>query len=73
MNQKPDDDAGDGSRGPGWQWWVAAAVIIYLLPFIAVMIDERVLKTYWFYHHLPLSGGAVDMLRAIYPFYRWFK
>jgi hypothetical protein len=75
MNRKSNEDEGDGrsGRGAAWQWWMAAVLIIYALPFMAVMIDEKVLKTYWLYHHLPLSDGAADVLRTIYPFYRWFR
>lgn len=44
--------------------------MIYLLPFIAVMVDETVLHTHWFYNHLPAWVGEV--LRAMYPFYKLF-
>ena len=73
MNPKPDD--GDGARGPVWQWWVAAVLMIYALPFIVVMIDEKVLKTYWLYHHLSneLSDKVGDVFKTIYPFYKWFR
>jgi hypothetical protein len=75
MNRKSNEDEGDGrsGRGAAWPWWVAAAVIIYLLPFLVLWMDERVLKTYWLSHHLHLSDGTADVLRTIYPFYQWFK
>ena len=48
-------------------WWGCAAFGLYLLLFIAVIIDETTLKTYWFFNHLP--PWAIDALRAIYPFF----
>lgn len=44
---------------------------MYLLPFVAVTIDERVLKTFWFSRHLPSEVG--DVMRVIYyPLIRLF-
>jgi hypothetical protein len=75
MNRKANAEEGDGhgGRGAAWQWWVAAAVIIYLAPFIVLWIDERVLRTFWLYHHLHPPDWVADVFRTIYPFYRWFK
>ncbi|HEY4416830.1 MAG TPA: hypothetical protein VGO57_14155 [Verrucomicrobiae bacterium] len=61
----------DGSRATPWWHWLVAAVFIYLLPYIAVVIDERVLKTYWLARHLPHEFG--DIARGLYPFYKFFK
>lgn len=35
-----------------------------------VMIDERILKTFWFSHHSP--EWMSDFMRAIYPFWKVF-
>lgn len=67
MSQEPD---GDKSRLPSLWMCLAFALVIYLLPFVAIAIDERVLKTYWFSHHLPNQAGEV--FHALYPFYKLF-
>lgn len=65
----------DGVHKPGgggsFVWWFVGAVALYFLPFIVITIDEKLLKTFWFSHHLPAWAG--DVLRTIYPFYRLFN
>ena len=51
-------------------WWMFIALLIYLLPFIALTVDEVVLCTNWFSKHLPPWFG--DGMRALYPFFRIF-
>ena len=68
MSKSSDDS---GLRASVWSKWLMVALIIYILPFVAIAIDEEVLKTFWFSHHLPDKVG--DVLRAIYPFYRLFQ
>ena len=47
-------------------WWMFVALLIYLLPFIALTVDEVVLHTNWFSKDLPPWFG--DVMRALYPF-----
>ena len=71
MNQKPQAD--DEQRGPAAQpvlWWVVVALLVYLLPFLVLTVDEVVLHTNWFSKHLPAWAG--DVMRALYPFHRIF-
>ena len=46
--------------------WMFVALLIYLLPFILITVDEVVLHTNYFSKHLP--AGAGDVMRAVYPF-----
>ena len=46
------------------------ALLIYLLPFIVITVDEVVLHTNYFSKHLP--GWVGDVVRAVYPFYTVF-
>src|SRR5690349_1697116 len=54
-----------------WWQWLIVAFIIYILPFIAIAIDEGALKTFWFSSHLPHEAG--DLVRSLYPFYKFFN
>ncbi len=58
------------SGGSSLLWWVVGAAAIYVVPFVMVMIDERILKTFWFSHHSP--EWMSDFMRAIYPFWKVF-
>ena len=60
-----------GKTGGFFPWWAVAVLGLYFLPFIVIMIDERVLRTYWFSSHLPPWAG--DAVRAIYPFHKLFS
>jgi len=71
-NNKPGaDDKQSGRATHFLLWWAFAAFVIYLLPFIALTIDEVVLHTNWFSKHLPAWAGEV--MRAAYPFHRIFS
>jgi hypothetical protein len=47
-----------------WGKWLLAILIIYLLPYVAVLIDEVILKTFWFSHHL--SYEVVKVFSVFY-------
>ena len=66
-----DQDAGAKSGAGALLWWFIGAAGLYFLPFFAITIDEKLLKTFWFAHHLPAWVGEV--MRTIYPFYRFFN
>jgi hypothetical protein len=69
-NNQSREDADQRSRPPLWRYWMIPFAI-YIVPFVAIIIDERVLKTFWFLHHMP--SGTGEVLRAMYPFYVVFK
>jgi hypothetical protein len=41
---------------------IAAFVVLYFLPLVALVLDEQVLRTHWFYHRAP--GWVKDHMRA---------
>ena len=57
-------------NGAGWPMLCGLLTVLglYLVPFIVIVIDEKLLGTNWYYEHLP--EWAVEVLRTIYPFYR---
>ncbi|MDD5349850.1 MAG: hypothetical protein PHQ12_06530 [Chthoniobacteraceae bacterium] len=60
--------SGSGNAGTYVSW----AVAIYFVPFIAVVLDELVLKTRWCAQHLPSKGGEIFSI-AYYPFVQLVK
>jgi len=69
MNQEAQRENPSTGRS-AFLWLVVGAVAVYLIPFIVVMIDERILKTFWLSHHSP--AWLTDVMRAIYPFWKLF-
>jgi hypothetical protein len=63
-------DTGETSTraGGGFSGWLLCAVVIYLLPLLAVVVDEMVLKTFWFAGRSP--AWVKDFLGFIYPFWK---
>ncbi len=53
---------------PSGGGWLLGALVVYLLPLIAVAVDELALKTYWFAGQSP--GWVKHFLAVIYPFLR---
>lgn len=68
MNQEAPNEHMQCTNAASIVWWLVAALSLYFLPFIAIAIDEKVLKTFWFSDHLPDWCGEV--FRTIYPFYK---
>jgi len=66
--ETPQGDKRTHSSGGTFWCWFLGALALYLIPFMAVMIDERVLKTFWFSQALPKWVG--DFMRTIYPFWK---
>ncbi len=58
------------SAARSFLWWMSVALLIYLLPFIVLTMDEVILHTNWFSKHLPAWCG--DVMRGLYPFSRIF-
>jgi hypothetical protein len=61
---------------PGERWstvWVTviAALMVYLLPLVALVVDELVLKTFWISRTAP--RGARDVFFMVYPFLKFLK
>jgi hypothetical protein len=54
--------------GAGFSGWLLCAVLLYLLPMLAVVVDEMVLKTFWFAGSSP--AWIKDFLSFIYPFWK---
>ena len=48
-------------------WFIVAVVIVYILFFVAVMIDERYLRTNWFSSNTPT--WVSEVVRTLYPFW----
>lgn len=48
-------------------WLFVAALIVYILFFVAVIIDERYLKTFWFSSNTPT--WVSEVVRTLYPFW----
>ena len=71
MNQRAEADDNQAAQSDGLILWICGFIGIYLLPFIAVLVDEKILKTYWFAAHL--SNGTEHVFRAMYPFYKLFN
>jgi len=61
---------GDTSKRSGVEFsgWLLCAVLAYLLPMLAVVVDEKILKTFWFAGNSP--GWVKDLLGFIYPFWK---
>jgi hypothetical protein len=71
MNRQPGESDDRTTRGLGTALLCALGLlVVYLLPFVTIMIDEFVLGTNWFSRHLPDSVG--DVMRTIYPFHKYF-
>jgi hypothetical protein len=58
-------------RRSGLQLAIIAAIVIYLLPLLAVAIDEIVLETYWFFSNFP--KGSRSLFFDVYPFLRFLE
>ena len=56
--------AKNGRSGSGWISGFCICLGIYLLPFVAVLLDEMVFKSRWFSSHLPDWFGK--LFRAMY-------
>jgi len=60
------------SRNTGtFMWWIVGAFLIYLTPFVLVLLDELILGTFWISDILP--GSLKATFRAIYPFFHHFS
>ena len=68
MSEKSEHEDAPASPNLGrvLAWGLVVALCLYPLPLAAVYMDEAVLKTFWFSHHLPHWVG--DVLRTMYPF-----
>lgn len=67
------DSSGDTMRDGRHSGALAAiiiALVLYLLPLVAVAIDELALKTFWLARTFP--EGSRSVFLAAYPFLRWF-
>ncbi len=53
--------------------WAAiiSVLILYLLPLLAVAIDELVLGTYWFVSNFP--EGSREVFFVVYPFLKFLQ
>jgi hypothetical protein len=49
---------------------IIIALVLYLLPLVAVAIDELALRTFWFARTFPEESRSVFL--TVYPFLRWF-
>jgi hypothetical protein len=58
-------------RRSGLQSTIMAAIFLYLLPLVAVAIDEIVLKTYWIVGNFP--DGSRSLFFDVYPFLRFLE
>jgi hypothetical protein len=62
--------------GPGGRWstlWTVLilALVVYVLPLIALAIDELILGTYWIHKQFPRGARAVFF--DVYPFLRFME
>jgi hypothetical protein len=48
--------------------WLLIALVVYFIPFVAIVVDEGILHTFWFSSHFPKGLG--DVFRTIYPFHK---
>ncbi len=71
MRRKPSNDAADEPRRSGAVAFLVIAVVIDIVPLIAVAIDEFVLKTYWLARNFPKGSRAVFF--DVYPFLRFLE
>lgn len=64
-------DVAPGNRWAPFCALLVMAVVVYLLPLIALAIDEFVLKTYWIARQFP--PGARTVFFDVYPFLKFMK
>jgi hypothetical protein len=70
MNQEAPIDAAQGRHGSPVAAIVILLLVLYLLPLLAVAIDEFVLRTFWFVRTFP--DGSRSVFFKVYPFLHWF-
>jgi len=70
MNQELTTDAAQSRHGSPVAAILILLLVLYLLPLLAVAIDEFVLRTFWFVRNFP--DGSRDRFFDVYPFLRWF-
>jgi hypothetical protein len=70
MNQESTTDAAQSRHGSPVAAIVVLLLVLYVLPLIAVAIDEFVLRTFWFVKNFPV--GSREMFFKVYPFLHWF-
>jgi hypothetical protein len=67
MGDKPDKSAATTeNRWSAWYGPAIAAIVIYVLPLLALAVDEFVLGTYWIHRQFP--PGARTVFFDAYPF-----
>jgi hypothetical protein len=70
MNQEPKVDAANRGQTSTIGTIIILILAIYLLPLIAVAVDELVLHTFWFVRTFP--DGSRSIFFNVYPFLHWF-
>lgn len=70
MNQESTTGAAESRHGSPVAAIVILLLALYVLPLIAVAIDEFVLRTFWFVRNFP--DGSRSRFFDVYPFLRWF-
>jgi hypothetical protein len=68
--RRGESNAATGDRLSGVWAAIIALLILYILPLLAVAIDELVLGTYWFAKMFP-GDGMRDVFFTVYPFLRF--